>query len=558
MTRSRRKPRRHQAWTMGYFALIAALALYFGAVQLISAGSTHFGDQVSAGLTYKPDDGANLDDEFAEPVILTAVHPPAMGFIDKIARYQPEGYSTPDTKNLGVSTIFSAWSCPGLVLDPAPILGAQIDLGKGSAVIVQAYGAGQAALSLQAYQNGIAECSRTGQSTRFLWASTLGTPDGGFAYQVTSDSASTRYISTWTQGDVMLSVASPNVEDVRELTAVYKQAVQDTLVETACRDTRPTKVSDAERSPYYSTADYAGWNRKREVGLPKKDPGVALGRLGEQKVTYPGARFGKMPHGLDVGESPVVKSLTSSEPVPEAPIPSGVPASLPKAVSDPGRTAPARPTLPPLTGTIEERVKDPKGPGCGWEWSGQIAPEWDDAEQAKESAKAEKKIQSRLLKDMKRYLSERNEWIAAWSEYVTKVRQWNEYVDEREEVLLKWREVNRVRSEYRRALEDYFAALDAREQFIEDKQNAREEYDALVLACQEQDERDAEENEADSSPSPSPSPTPTSDESDGDEEEPRIECPPKRPSILDEPTPKKPQPPKKPSIPLPASWDDIP
>lgn len=553
--------------------LVAAVVLgigYFVTVQAIP-----FRDGLASEITDVLIVEEEVKEDTSNRAIFASQTTPAYDFIVDFANFTPEGYKEPQVQLNGTASTFATWICSNIKLDPAPMLGARSDTNKNLAVITHTYGAGQASKVIREYESGAQNCRDRDGNGGLYQSSPIGVNATGFTMTVSTRSGPTTYVSVWTRGDVIVAVSSPSIADLRSVTPEYDEYLLGALKDTQCLATEVAS-EDYVRSPYYKAENYRGWERGRDVSIPGGTFPVYAGALSQETaLTDTGPRIGVLDADMLTPDDKVkILDLDTFTTTPLAPIPDGVPAVLPKSPKgldgNPSnllkKSSPSKPTL---TGTIPERVVDPDGPGCGWLWSGQLSPEWDDTEEKNRVDALVAGKQDELSSNYSNWLIDYRKWYMKYLEDSVYIAAWNEYAEEANSVTEQWREVNSIRADYRTKLDAYWRNINAREIFIENQNTAQEEYDNYILMCEAREQEklealEAERNEVTTpgvsptpspTPSPSPSPTPTPSHKPESELDP---CPPERPEILDEAIPEEPTPPTKPSIPLPDAWDDIP
>lgn len=554
---SRGKVRREHPAAWVFLFLGVASLLFSG----IAYGAFSLSDGFADGVVEKLEASAEKPTETPPPVQQVALTlSPAATFFDQMKAFAPEGYPLPSAQMEGTASSPLDWTC-GISVSPTAALGVELDLQNGATAVVQAFGAGQSAVALDSYKRSVANCARRdgsgGISSR---SSAIDGTQGFVAYTVTNDVR--RTANVWVRGDVIITVSSPDINVTNDLAAKYDGAVLNALTATTCAAVDVTP-EDSTRSPYYDLNTYTGWQRGREVVLGDAVPTLTPGTLSTTtEVVGSGDRLGMLaPGAAKPSETPIVAPKPVSLPkAPEAPI---EPAGLPAAVPLPG-AAPAAPAAAPLSTVIPERVRDEVGPGCGWAWTGQAPPVYDDSVEKQRADAEQVTAQENLRAGYAAYLSGRAGYLDAYMSYASAVTSYSQYVEQVNAVAAQWDYINTERAKYRRALDNYYAAIAAREKFFVDRQAAQGAYDALVQQCAAQDATRGtvvpEPTPAPTpTPVPTPAPTPTVEPTAPPEpEEPKLQCPPSRPGILDQKEPAEPTPPAKPDVPLPASWTDIP
>lgn len=488
--------------------------------------------------------------------VLAATAAPAADFIKAMEEYVPEGQKIVATKN-GTANSVVSWVCSNLSINPHPVLGTQLELSNGVTVTVSAFGAGQSAQARTSYRDGLRNCNgRNGSAGLISGSSPMAVGDyKGFSFA--SGGVTT---NVWLQSDVMITVSSRNQSVVRSMSVLYRDKANSELEASTCLDA-PVTNDDAHRSPYYDASNYTGWERGREVKLDDAEPGITAG------VYAPGAAFegsGKR-LGANAHQSgpTALLELSDSPTKPEEPLPAGVPANLPSKVAQPSTKIVSIKEVPESTTTIDERVEDPEGPGCGWAWTGQKAPVFDASE---EKARADKAARKEIERMRGEYGEYQNSVVANHNttlQYNREADAYNAYVKSYDSVAEQWEDINQKRSAYRTLLDQYWEDMDAYESFQDDLQEAQKAYEASEQKCR--DNPTITEERTVTPPPTTPqasdgggeSPAPATPETEV-VEVPNPDCPADRPEILDQQAPSVPTPPAKPDVPLPSSWTDVP
>lgn len=322
----------------------------------------------------------------------------------------------------------------------------------------------------------------------------------------------------WRRGDVVMaaSVASHGRPgSVSTFSPVFTQydAVLDTALDGVCEDESST-VADGFRSPYLNRKKFTGNTTTTRVSRP------------EPAATEPVTTASPVPVPAPSVPVPVLVSLPVA---PYPPITDG-PKVLPSPVSSP--TLPTAPVSPRAFAAVERRVDDPTGPGCGWKFTGQVPPVFDEEAALNEFDEAVDVAEHRLSGAWARWLRAKVSYYVAYAEYAKGAATYDTYATAVLAAQAAWDVVADARAEYESALSVYDAAVQAREQWHLDRAAAREEYEQAKRDC------------ATSTPSPSPTlptgsptttPTPTpSSAPEGPAARAVLVCPPVRPAILDE------------------------
>jgi hypothetical protein len=281
----------------------------------------------------------------------------------------------------------------------------------------------------------------------------------------------------WRRGDVLASVALPTSDpDGLAERAADVDPVLLAVLRDRCADIS-SRLADAARSPYVDRTAFTG----RTVDVSVTVPPVA--------EPTPPPEITPAPPGYSPAPLPSVSFPTRpAEPV--------WPADLPTPVGSP--VPPASPSPAPVATVVPSRAEDPSGPGCGWAFTGMVAPPYDAALEAELARQRVEQAQGLLL-------AEQAQWqeflVGYWAQvpfYEEQAALFSAYAAEVAEVAAAWDLIVDQREAYDEAVEAYNAAVIARDAFLAEQAAARVAYETALAACQ-----------ATASPTPTPTPTPT-------------------------------------------------
>lgn len=408
-------------------------------------------------------------------------------------------------------------------------------------VTARAYSAGEASLAVRRIEQHASSCFST---------DVVGAPRIGVQSTMLSGSAGSALV--WRRGDVLM-VATVRHTSVSALMPVWKQ-YDDALVQ-ALRDHCANPDSpdgDWRRSPYADRARFTGLTKGFWVHKPDTQP----------KPVPPGAKPVRIPAPeLNV---PYVSRMA-------APAPPISPPALPAEPAYP--TRPRAPKKPPEQVRVGERIPDQTGPGCGWAFTNQTGPRFDQQRAEDQFQARRAAVSDQLDGRWQRWEQQRVDYFAAYARYVRQVRAYEDYAAEVRSVEAQWAPIVARRQEYVRALAAWRSAVAARASFLREQAAARQSYQQALARCASQP-----------APSPSPSPTPKQSPTPSPAPKPpgpgkgngagpvpgpkpaayvvpdkpkkpsapqRISCPPPRPSILDASPPSVPPQPAAPDASFP-------
>lgn len=227
----------------------------------------------------------------------------------------------------------------------------------------------------------------------------------------------------------------------------------------------------------------------------------------------------------------------------------------------------------PTSKTVLNRISDDKGPGCGWTFTGTVAPTFNESEVKTSNDSIINAAQQELE-------SGADAWsksvLTYWESIDAYTKSLEEYETFRTEVIKvdeAWNPIHDQWKTYYTNLANYENEVKAREAFIARQSGAQRSYDAAVAACNVPEPTPTPRPTQSNSPTPTPTPTapkptpvPTTTPTApvvGSTAAPEMDrmtlvapmvragCPADRPAILDEKVPEMPTAPTKPENPIP-------
>jgi hypothetical protein len=288
-------------------------------------------------------------------------------------------------------------------------------------------------------------------------------------------------------------------------------------------------LADAGRSPWVAAGVQGA-------------PGAFTGLTTAVPVSVTPLPLPTPPAGVAAVPPTYVPSPVASVSYPERPADPVWPPELPSAIAVP--EVPVRPTPEPATTTYPSRLDDAVGPGCGWRFTGQPKPPFNEAQEAVAA-------QARAQQALTDLATKQQAWQVATLDYWSRVPLYQQqaqafaaYATAVQQVALAWDTIAKQRTDYDQALAAYNAAVEARTRFFVDLANAQTAYDDAVALCQAQpSDTPTPSDTATPTDSPSASASPTSTATDG--------CPPPIPPILVATPPAEPVAPTPPPDPRP-------
>jgi len=421
----------------------------------------------------------------------------------------------------------SPLSATGCIADDAPAISSQRTYTDGTALITvtaRAYQAGAGAVAFNRTVEQVSSCSDTAAAV----TSSQGFVGGNSALVTVvrpESFPSDITVVSWRRGDVVFDVhsGSPPGGQAAFAAELINDRASDFLT-PVCVNLDST-ADDAVRSPWINRDRYVGLQLPEDVivppaprptpppGVPARDPAAALDPIPE--VTLP-------PRPSD----PVWPELPAAPPTPVTPASVG-----------PEPTATTATTL----------RRDESGPGCGWAFTGQAEPPFDQTVAAASNEAVVSAARTALV-------AEQSEWSAQlvkyWTEsaaYDAALGPYRLFAAQVQQVAAAWAALQRVRDDYALALAEWQAQVTARTNLITEQQKAAADYAAAIAACAV-------------TPTPTPTPTPTVTDPFLPTPIPTptpsltipANCPPERPTVLDQTVPPIPPTPTPPPDPRPS------
>jgi hypothetical protein len=385
------------------------------------------------------------------------------------------------------------------------------NLQAGYTVTVSAYGAGQGAVAFNALAGQVNDHCANRSGTAYLVGSTGAGVDAAIASVNRSGGRTTAFF--WRRGDVVAMVATTGTSVPMGLVKEYDARLAAALAGVCAAN--DSAAADATRSPYVNRAKFTGLITAAPVDLP---PGVTA------------------PEPMS---TPAVVDLPAVT-LPDQPGFPFWPLKLPSPV--PAPTAPAVPEYPALTTTAPVQVLDPQGPGCGWSFTGQPVPKFDEAAAATKAALDAETAAAALGTSVAAYTAGIPAYRDAYTRYLADVAAFQSYAQAVDRVAAAWEVIRVDQAQYQEAMVMYTTALTAREAFLAQQTAARTTYDTAVALCRAP-------NPTTPPTTPPTAPVPTT--APPQPIPPALVCPPVVAPIITQTAPTPPQPPTKPSDPRP-------
>lgn len=318
---------------------------------------------------------------------------------------------------------------------------------KDYSIVVQAYGAGQGHVNFDSYVNDLAsECN----------VQTDGDDGSGMA--------AWRNGALMTAGDAVVSVSVNDATRRDGMVAWVRDRMKALLSETSCTSTVESS-DDSTRSFYYDKDVYTGLKQRERVSTGKEIVHVAV----PQSVAD------------NAGNVRAMYASPQTRYAPESPLPDGIPASLPSMPQRPS-FAP-QPTVPDGNATIEYQVPDTSGPGCGWEWSGQGTPSYDEGKLDADHMKTKDDTVSALDASVLSYNGAASSWAFDSLLKTRFITQWNAYVKQVQDIEAKWNDLDAKRNGFKPTWYSYVGSVHDWELRKLQRDKAESDWNAKVKRC---------------------------------------------------------------------------
>jgi len=318
-------------------------------------------------------------------------------------------------------------------------------------------------------------------------------------------------------GDI-IGMVSGRGEDVEvyKLAGVWAAGWFPILTETICPEINST-IADIGRSPL--SPNYTGW--LRPIPAAATPAQAAIGEAaGYILIQATSAGTGARPQAGGMANG--VQPLPSIDILPSYPLEVSV--KLPEDIPIIPE-APSSPTPPGREGKIVVApAPDPLGPGCGWEFSGQEAPLFDQQTALAEATLKVKAMQAEQVKDIAKWWVSLFRYQIALSRYQEEVRTYNAWIAETSILIATawWKAYDKEYTLWEKAHRAW-----------------QREYAVWEIAMQECQVEPPTDPETETASSPISTPTPTPNQT--------AECPPE---------PEEPEEPSQPNLPRPISTQE--
>ena len=370
----------------------------------------------------------------------------------------PTGWTPAGALAWSGGTPFDA-ACGRPTVDAA-LSGARVyDLGRSQVVLtVSAYTAGSGAVAMAGWAARLTQCSNASVGV----VPAPGPSTDAFVATLRSGGTAASALF-WRRGDVIAIVATTSSS--RSGLASLAAAADPLLVSAltgVCANIAST-VADAARSPWVARDQFTGLTAPVTVtNAPSPTPAPPQG-VTPVPTTW----------------SPTPLPSVSYPVRPADPV---YPLDLPTAVGSPLPPSPLAPA--PVSTVVPSRLDDPVGPGCGWAFTGQVAPPYDATTEAQLA-------QGRVTEAQQTLAAAQQAWqvsiVAYWQsvgDYEAQAAAYVAYEAAVRQVAQAWDVISVQRQAYADAVTAYNLAAAARQQFLLDQAAAQTAYDQAVAACQ--------------------------------------------------------------------------
>lgn len=335
--------------------------------------------------------------------------------------------------------------CGRLGLEPTTLYSTHSAEGDATRAVVQIYQPGQGKLAYDSYKKAFSGCTKVTTSPAATSPKTevASLPNGFF----------------FLYGDSLTFVFSSSAARLKADRTFYIDRAAETLPAYGCAELQ-VAASDSTRN---------------------------LFAVGEKK--YGGLRFEEVVNTqvkLDNLPSPVFPKINElpSMTQPEGPLDDSIPVVTSKG---PGKPAvPAEPDegkTPVFSETVNYQVADPTGPGCGWAWTGQVAPVTSPQELDKKKNDTLSAAQFDVDTDARNYVNQKIEHASQAFVVSASIEQWNAYVRQVVAIHKRWAWLNAEREKIETPWYNYVEAHDEWSSFDARKSAARKAYEYDVRQC---------------------------------------------------------------------------
>lgn len=401
-----------------------------------------------------------------------------MEFAEDIVSKKPEGIDSDDWDSEGPtqpSVLFSAEQCPELGSPPKALITTYEGSGGGLTFTARIFGAGQAKAHFQNTVDTIEDCEDVEDfSSDEL---TVSHDDTDYSLSRMTFSSSGEEHVLFTAGDAIFEVNVGDDSDVSggEAADFYADYAVESLnrEQWQCLDIDYSS-SASQRSFFYGLDSYEGLTHVDELTAETETGELPTPTLTKQ--------------GNDSASSVIDTVSEPNSEKPEAPLPDDF-ESIPE-------NSPDRPELPlefekrnDFSADAEYKIPDHNGPGCGWAWSAQVSPIYDESALEHNREVVRTKVQNGLERDAGEYLNSGFSYSLRVLNEEPVITRWNEHVNTVDGIHEDWRWLEEEREALRPLWDRYLANHEEWTTFPDRQDDARDEYEDARQQCI--DQRDA-------------------------------------------------------------------
>jgi len=423
--------------TFPYFVVLMTLSAVVGSYLFIKEGFDSFNRMQESPKAVSPYQN------------ITASNSPGMNWGSKLITEKPPTVSKwQSTGTTKPQHAVEPKNCAYIKDIPTSLLSTYVSSGSGVETRIQVYGAGQAAKNFNAYISALEKC--------------------GSVETASDDTAGVaKYDDNFimTIGDSIISATTQNSEDREKVLKFYMKEAESTLKDSGCLALNVTK-EDANRSFFYDSKSYTG--------------------LKESKKLETDVKIDNLPTPTSIKRL-TIKNKYASEP--ESPLPKDFP-ELPSEKEKPNLPDEVK-NETAFEGTAVYKIMDENGPGCGWKWSAQNTPQYDEKDMLDNEKRTIADKQKEIDDKASAYVNKKLEWAFSIGLTAPKIDEWNTYVNKVNKVHKKWTWLDNEREKLRTPWYNYVDAHRDWETFDDRKDKASDQYDKKLEECQaKQDELD--------------------------------------------------------------------
>lgn len=324
---------------------------------------------------------------------------------------------------------------------PTSLLTTQTASGDNVSTKIQVYGAGQAITQYKEYIKLLSKCVK-GNDQNIQNIGNVFVYDNNFIL---------------TMGDSIISVTAPDNARRDELQNFYQDQLSQSLLASGCV-TLNIPENSATRSFYYNKDTYTGLLETQTLNNQVNVDNVpVMTSVNMNAVSEPNAKEPEAPLPADF---PVISEKVNQP-------------TLPKAVED-------------ETGFSKDasyQIMDPIGPGCGWAWSSQEAPVFNETSLKNKENETLDNVQVDVNNQAQMYVDQKVAWAEQTADIAPAVDSWNKYVINVNSVHDKWNWLNSERAKIKNSWMSYVEEHDDWFTFDDRKAKATNDYSTKLQQC---------------------------------------------------------------------------